>query len=65
MKYDEDFTSGAKKKLITVLNPHNYPVVANEDGQALGGRKTARVFSGDSVAVGAIRIGLLLVVSDK
>ena len=64
MPYD-DFTAGRRSKSAMILNPHNYPVVVNEDGQTLGGMKTGKCLLADSVLKGAIEKGLVLVLSSE
>lgn len=58
-----DFAGKSKKKLL-VVNTANSPTVVNEDGQSIGGHQRAYVNSKDKVAQGAIRIGLLRVLSE-
>ena len=59
----EDFTNGRRLKNAMVINPGPTPVVVNENGQTLGGMKTGKVILSDSVVVGAIKQGLILVLS--
>ena len=59
----EDFTNGRRLKNAIVINPTSTPVVVNENGQTLGGMKTGKVILSDSVVIGAIRQGLILVLS--
>ena len=58
-----DFTGKSKKKVL-VVNTANTPTVVNEGGQAIGGHQRAYVSPKDKVAQGAIRIGLLRVLSE-
>lgn len=58
-----DFTNGRRLKNGMVVNATNGPVVVNEDGQALGGQALGKVILSDSVAAGAIKSGLLILLS--
>ena len=58
-----DFSNGRRLKTAMVLNPSNTPVVVNEIGQTLGGMRTGKVILSDSVVIGAIKKGFLLVLS--
>lgn len=55
-----DYMNGSKKKGFTIFNPHNYPVVVNQDGQSVPGRDKARVPKNDPVALSVINAGIVM-----
>lgn len=56
--------AGKSKKKVLVVNTANSPTVVNQQGQTVAGHERAYVSATDKVAKGAIRIGLLRVLSE-
>lgn len=53
-----------KKKKVLVVNTATSPTVVTSQGQTIAGHQRAYVATSDPVAQGAIRVGLLRVLSE-
>lgn len=60
----ETVNFAGKKKKVLVVNTATSPTVVTSDGQTIAGHQRAYVAANDPVAQGAIRVGLLRVLSE-